>query len=83
MESRSGDISLARELAAAVVKCMVIVLPALLLPGFFPNRVEGVFALSLVGGYIAQHFIPPRGEHFWALLAVAVFLVLARGVLLK
>jgi len=58
-----------------IVKSLVIVLPASLLPDRFPLHPNWAFGAGLVGGYVIQHFIPPRGRYFWPLLGFVAAVV--------
>jgi hypothetical protein len=68
-----------RELAPLTWKGLALGLSASLLPNLFPSHRTVAFGIGLIGGMMAFHFLPPRGRHFWFMLAVgaAAFVIWA------
>ena len=64
-----------------IVRCLIVCLPASLLPDGFPLHPHAAFGFGLIGGLVVQYFIPPRGKHFWLLLAAAAVLIAIHVVL--
>jgi hypothetical protein len=68
---------------SALAKGMIVVIPASLLPDWFPHHPHIAFSTALLTGFLLQNFIKPRWWGFLPFLLLSLVLVVLNIVFIK
>jgi hypothetical protein len=72
-----------KRFGSTFAKVLILTLPPSVLPDRFPGHQHLVFAVTIIGGYLVQHFIPPRGRYFLPLLLLTLVTVALNVLFVK
>jgi hypothetical protein len=83
VESETISNSPLKTAGSSLFKVLVVTVPATVLPDILPNHSHLVFGVALIGGCLAQYFIPPRGRYLVPLLLLSILAIVLNLLFVK